>query len=132
MNQRDRLVSNSLINVVSVFINGALQVVLVPVLLAVLKDNGLGILAAMGAFHTYSLLLNLGFGSAIDRAVPQHLVRSEMDHINTIINTSIVYFSVVLLLIVGGTAISAINFTRWFKVTPDLTYTATLGVYITG
>jgi O-antigen/teichoic acid export membrane protein len=132
MNQRDRLISNSIINLISVFINGALQVVLVPVLLIVLKDNGLGILAAMGAFHTYSLLLNLGFGSAIDRAVPRHLIHREMDQINTIVNTSIVYFAVVLLLIIAGTAISAANFTRWFNVTPDLAHTAILGVYITG
>jgi O-antigen/teichoic acid export membrane protein len=132
MNQRDQLVSNSLINLISVFINGALQVVLVPVLLIVLKDNGLGILAAMGAFHTYSLLLNLGFGSAIDRAVPRHLVHREIDHINTIINTSIVYFTGILLLIAAGTVISATTFTRWFKVTPDLAHTAILGVYITG
>lgn len=132
MNQRDRLVSNSLINLISVFINGALQVVLVPVLLLVLKDNGLGILAAMGAFHTYSLLLNLGFGSAIDRAIPQHLVHSRTDEINTVVNTSVVYFLVVMLLIIAGTVITAANFTQWFNVTPNLAPTAILGVYITG
>lgn len=132
MNQRDRLISNSLINVICVFITGSLQVVLVPVLLIVVKDNGLGILAAMGAFHTYSLLLNLGLGSAIDRAIPQHLVHRQIDQINTIVNTSIVYFSVVLLLIIAGTFITASNFTQWFNVTPDLAHPAVVGVYITG
>ena len=132
MNQRDRLISNSVINVIGVFINGTLQVALVPVLLIVLKENGLGILAAMGAFHTFSLLLNVGLGSAIDRAVPQHLVHGQIDQINTLVNTSIVYFSVIVLLIIAATFITASNFTQWFNVTPDLAQTAIAGVYITG
>jgi O-antigen/teichoic acid export membrane protein len=132
MNQRDRLISNSLINLISVFIIGALQVALVPVFLTVLKDNGLGILAAMGAFHTYSLLLNLGFGSAIDRAIPQHLAHRRIDQINILVSTSIVYFSLVSLLILTATVVAASNFTQWFKVTPELADTAIVGLYITG
>jgi O-antigen/teichoic acid export membrane protein len=132
MNQRDRLVSNSLVNLISVFINGALQVALVPVLLIVLKDNGLGIVAAMGAFHTYALLLNFGLGSAIDRAIPQHLVHRRSDEINTVVNTSIVYFAGILLLIIVATIVTAANFNRWFNVTSDLGPTAVLGIFITG
>lgn len=132
MNQRKRLIVNSIINVGSVFANGVLQLILVPVLLFVLKDNGLGILATMGVFYTYSRLLNVGFNSAIDRYIPQHLVRNQMEQINIVLSTSIVYFTLVMLLIVTGTIVVAFNFTTWFKLTPDLANTAVLGVYITG
>jgi O-antigen/teichoic acid export membrane protein len=77
---------------------------MVPFVVGKLGDKWYGIWTILGSFMGYYYLVDFGLATAVTRFVTQHIARKEDRGANEIINTSLVIYSVMALVICAITA----------------------------
>ncbi|MFA5516447.1 MAG: oligosaccharide flippase family protein [Desulfuromonadales bacterium] len=83
---------------------------MMPFILARLGDDWYGIWVLVGSIGGFYYLMDLGLSSAVSRYVAHHLANDENQETNAVINTSLVIYSViavVVLALAGGVALGA-------------------------
>src|SRR5215469_3716554 len=77
--------------------------VLSPFMIRRLGEEGYGIWALVFALMEYYDLLDFGFRSAVVKYTAHYRATNEIDQVYTVINTALVYFSLIGLLVMLGT-----------------------------
>jgi len=110
MDTAKKLYVSSLSRIVLGFIQMGVAFFMMPFVLGKLGDEWYGIWVLVGSIGSYYFLMDLGLSSAVSRYVAYHLAQEEHDAANTVINTSLVIYSVLavgVLAIAGGVALGA-------------------------
>jgi len=92
--------------------------VLSPFMIRRLGDEGYGIWALVFALIDYYDMLDFGFRSAVVKYTAHHRAANEPAEINTVINTALVYFSVIAALVMLGTLLVFRSLHVLFRISP--------------
>ncbi len=82
---------------------------MMPFILGKLGDDWYGIWVLVGSIGGYYYLMDLGLSSAVSRYVAHHLAREEHEAANTVINTSLVVYSVMAVTVLAAAAVIALS-----------------------
>ncbi len=132
MNQKTRLIFNTIVNTGSHFLSLLLRFLLIPFIIGIVGREPYGIWIILGTFFAYANMLQMGLNSSITRLVPFLQAQQKMDELNQRINTVIIYFILLSLLIGVITVIAYIYFQDWFSLDPKLYRTAQMMVLVVG
>jgi len=128
-----RLILNTIFNVVAPISNAVIAFFLMRFFLAKLGHDRYGVWVLIGGtiLH-YGPLLNMGLNSAVNRYIPVYLAKNDNTGIQRVINTTLVFYSALAVLLVGISIVIHYNVGSWFAIKPELTPTAGVLVLIVG
>src|ERR1017187_5631042 len=89
-----------------------------PYVIHHLGDERYGIWALVFSLVDYYSRVDFGFRSAVVKYVAHFRATGEMDRLETLISTGLVYFSIAAIAVAAASLVIAQNVTRWFNV-PD-------------
>ena len=89
-----------------------------PYVIHHLGDERYGIWALVFSLVDYYSLVDFGFRSAVVKYVAHFRATGEMDRLETLISTGLVYFSIAAIAVAAASLVIAQNVTRWFNVPP--------------
>ena len=132
MQQRTRLIVNSVVNVVQRLLALAARFIILPFALGVMGRPQYGLWVVVGQVFAYTPILDMGLRSAIQREVAKGLASGAHDEVDRYVNTGAVYYAaaggILLLLSIG----LAIVYPMWFDVEPQYVGYARLMVLVAG
>jgi O-antigen/teichoic acid export membrane protein len=126
------LTLNSISSVSINLVTAGVSIFLTPFILSHMGDQRYGVWAVLGSLYAYSMVLQLGLYSAINRYIPMHLARAEPDKIREITSTTTAFFLVMGLLLVLFTFTGADRILALFIIPPGLHAPARLAFYTVG
>lgn len=128
-----RLVHNTIFNVVALVANALVGFFLMRFFLGKLGEEryGLWVLIGGSILH-YGPLLNMGLNSAVNRYIPVYLAKNDSRGVHQVINTTLLFYSVLGIVLVGVSVVLHYNVGSWFTIKPDLIPTAALLVLVVG
>lgn len=128
----NRLLTNSLFNLLP-FVNQLLVgVLLVPLLVRHLGDATYGTWALISSVLAYSTLLTLALNSGVNRWVPMLLAKNDIAGINRVVSTVLVVFSCSAAILCLLVAVLVFGFPSWFNIPADLTSASRIAVALVG
>ena len=127
-----RYATNVLWSWLGVVVSLCIGIVLSPYIIRKLGSEGYGLWTLLFATVGYYVLLDLGLGAAVQHFTAYHRARNEPDHINEILNTSLAYFSVAALVLLGVTVFLSRFAHRIFQISAQYQGEFTLLILITG
>jgi O-antigen/teichoic acid export membrane protein len=127
-----RLIHNTLFNVVTLVSNAIVAFLLVRFFLGRLGEAGYGIWVLVGSIFRYRGILNMGLNSAINRDIPVCLVRNDEEGIRKVISTALFYYSALGAVLAMVTFLLYAKVSDWFAIEPEMVTTAGRLVLIVG
>lgn len=116
----ERLVRNTISNLLSHIVNVAVAFFMVPFFMRTLGNEQYGIWIFIASVFAYRNTLNLGLNSAINRYIPVFLAKNDNDGVQRVVSVSILYlyFTSVMLAII--TLVVHRYVAVWFAIPSDL------------
>lgn len=128
-----RLVYNTFFNVVALISNAVIAFFLTRFFLAKLGQDRYGVwLLIGGSILHYGPLLNMGLNSAVNRYIPVYLAKNDNQGIQRVINTTLLFYLVLALLLGGVSIVLHYNIGSWFTIKPELVPTAAALILVVG
>ncbi|MHC4432712.1 MAG: lipopolysaccharide biosynthesis protein [Planctomycetota bacterium] len=128
-----RLVHNTAFNVAALVSNAIIGFFMIRFLLGQFGEVRYGIWMLIGgSILRYGPLLSLGLNSAVNRYIPVYLAKGDADGVQRVINTSLLVFTVLGILLAVGSLVVYRNVDSWFVIEPNLVKTAGVLVLIIG
>ncbi len=128
-----RLIHNTVFNVVSLLSNAVIAFFLTRFFLAKLGQDRYGVwLLIGGSILHYGPLLNMGLNSAVNRYIPVYLAKKDSQGIQRVINTTLLFYLVLALLLGVVSIVLHYNIGSWFTIEPELVPTAAVLVLVVG
>lgn len=79
-----------------------------------------------------SWILQIGLNSAINREVPQGLVRKDFKRISEVVSTTFGFYAILSIIILAGTVLLIFKFPQWFHVAKENYTTSRIVIGMTG
>jgi O-antigen/teichoic acid export membrane protein len=128
-----RLIHNTVFNVVALLSNAVIAFFLTRFFLAKLGQDRYGVwLLIGGSILHYGPLLNMGLNSAVNRYIPVYLAKKDSQGIQRVINTTLLFYLVLALLLGVVSIVLHYNIGSWFTIEPELVPTAAVLVLVVG
>jgi O-antigen/teichoic acid export membrane protein len=89
-----------------------------PYVIHHLGDERYGIWVLVFSLVDYYALVDFGFRSAVVKYAAHFRATGEMDRLETLVSTGLVYFSMAAIVVAAASFVVARNVTRWFHVLP--------------
>jgi len=112
--------------------NAVVGFFLIRFFLGRLGEARYGIWVLVGSLFRYRGILGMGLNSAINRHIPVCLAKGDHEGVARVINTALLFFSALALVVVLLSLLLYVNVGAWFAIEPDLVPTAGVLVLITG
>ena len=113
-----RFLRNVLWNWMGTAVSMAAGLLLAPLLIRTLGVDGYGVWVLVFSLMEYYEVLDFGFRSAVVKYAAHYYTLNEPEQLNAVINTSLVYFSLIGSLVMLATIAAAPFVHRFFKVPP--------------
>lgn len=110
------VVKNSLYNLLSKFISTLVGIGLTPFIVSYLKLDLYGVWCIMFVVLGYIALLDLGIGTSFMKFIAEYKVMRDMELINKVINSGLVFYSVLGVITIGVTTLLSERFTSFLSV----------------
>jgi len=128
-----RLVHNTVFNVAALVSNAIIGFFMIRFLLGQFGEVRYGIWMLIGgSILRYAPLLSLGLNSSINRYIPVYLAKDDADGIQRVINTSVLVFTILAVVLAIASLVIYRNVDSWFVIEPELVKTAGTLVLIVG
>jgi len=128
-----RLIHNTVFNVVALISNAVIAFFLTRFFLAKLGQDRYGVWVLIGgSILYYGPLLNMGLNSAVNRYIPVYQAKSDNQGIQRVINTTLLFYSALGILLVVISIVLYYNIGSWFTIKPDLVPTAAVLILVVG
>lgn len=132
MRQRDRLIVNSLLNVLARVFTVATRFVIVPLAVGVLGRRQYGLWVIVGQIFAFTRMLDMGLRSAVAKHVAGGLATGDYEGLNRQVNTAAGYYTAGGLAIVVATCIVCCIFPDCFHVAPEYHTAVRVTVLVSG
>jgi O-antigen/teichoic acid export membrane protein len=127
-----RLALNSLCSVSVNLFTALIGFFLTPFILSRMGDQRYGIWAVLGSVYAYSMILQLGLYSAINRHIPMHLARNDEAKIRNVTSTTTAFFAALGLIVVVLTVALAGQLLAMFEIPKPLFPASKIALYMLG
>lgn len=128
-----RLIHNTVFNVVALISNAVIAFFLTRFFLAKLGHDRYGVWVLIGgSILHYGPLLNMGLNSAVNRYIPVYLAKNDNQGVQRVINTTLLFYSALGILLVGVSMVLHYNVGSWFNIKPELVPSAAMLVLVIG
>jgi len=128
-----RLVHNTFFNVAALLSNAVIGFFLIRFFLSRLGEVQYGVWVLIGgSIFRYAPLLSVGFNSSINRYIPLFMAQNDHDGVRRVINTSLLFFIAVGIILVIISLVVCFNVGSWFAIEPQLVRTAGILVLVVG
>ena len=128
-----RLVHNTFFNVAALLSNAVIGFFLIRFFLSRLGEIQYGVWVLIGgSIFRYAPLLSVGFNSSINRYIPLFMAQNDHDGVRRVINTSLLFFIAVGIILVIISLVVCFNVGSWFAIEPQLVRTAGILVLVVG
>ncbi len=128
-----RLIHNTVFNVVALISNAVIAFFLTRFFLAKLGHDRYGVWVLIGgSILHYGPLLNMGLNSAVNRYIPVYLAKNDNQGVQRVINTTLLFYSALGILLVGVSMVLHYNVGSWFNIKPELVPSAAVLVLVIG
>src|ERR1051326_1032568 len=127
-----RLMLNSLCGVSVTVVTALVSIFLTPYILRQMGDQRYGVWAVLGSVYAYSMVLQFGLYSAINRHIPMYLARQEDDKIREVTSTTTAFFLLLGLFVATVTFVFAKPILGMFTIPAELMPAARIGLYTVG
>jgi len=128
-----RLVHNTVFNVAALVSNAIIGFFMIRFLLGQFGEVRYGVWVLIGgSIFRYAPLLSLGLNSSVNRYIPVYLAKGDADGIQRVINTSLLVFTILGVVLAIGSLVIYRNVDSWFIIEPDLVKTAEMLVLVIG
>ncbi len=115
-----RLISNTIINMVSQVLAAVIGFALVGFFLSQIGEDRYGVWILVGSLFAYKSLMSMGLNSAVNRYVPVHLAEDDMDGVVRVVSTAFAYFLIPSAVLAATAFLFYVHFADWFSVPPEL------------
>ena len=132
MDQKSRLILNSIINISTNFFSTGIRFFLVPFILGIIGRELYGIWVILGSFFAYANILQLGLNSSVTRIVPYMLAKKEISQLNSRVNTVVAYFIFLAFLLFIITLVAYHYFFSWFTISAEFQKSTQIVILIIG
>jgi O-antigen/teichoic acid export membrane protein len=105
---------------------------LMPFVLHHLGNSGFGLWVLASTFTGYYGILDFGLRSAATRYVARYAAIAEWDELSNVVNTTLIAYSVLALLMLLASAVVALRFELFFHVSPEWQHVAKLLILVFG
>lgn len=105
---------------------------LVPFILSHITTDLYGVWRLSFSILSASWMLQIGLNSAVNREVPQGIVRKDLQRISEVVSTTIGFYVILAAVISVGTGLLVLKFPQWFHVSAEHYTTSRLVIAITG
>jgi O-antigen/teichoic acid export membrane protein len=97
-----------------------------------LGETKYGLWVLVGSLFRYRGLMGMGVNSAVNRYIPVYLAKNDESGIQRVISTSMVFFSVLALVVFLASLILSHRIGSWFTIEPDLVASGSVLILIVG
>ncbi|MFC1634614.1 lipopolysaccharide biosynthesis protein [Planctomycetota bacterium] len=128
-----RLVYNSILNVAGLVTHAVIGFFLIRFFLGRFGEVRYGIWVLIGgSMFRYAPMLSMGLNSSVNRYVPLYLAKNDYDGIQRVINTSLLFFVVLAIVLIIVSLVIYNNVDSWFAIEPEQARAAGILVLIVG
>jgi O-antigen/teichoic acid export membrane protein len=132
LNQKSRLLLNTVINVGNNILTLFLNFLLLPFIIGIIGRGPYGVWIILGSLFAYANMLQMGLNSSTTRLVPFLLAQKREKELNRQLNTVVAYFIFLSIIIAFITLIFYKHFLFWFSVEVEYHETVKTMILITG
>ncbi|RLC74017.1 MAG: hypothetical protein DRI61_17365 [Chloroflexi bacterium] len=107
MSLLDKIIKSSLIRTINFILTAIISFFMMPFVIHSLGNRMYGLWVLIGSFLSYYGLLDLGISSAVRRFVSQALGKKNVYEVNMVVNTAVILFSLIGILVILISLIAA-------------------------